>query len=624
MDISLNHETKIFEAQQKLTWINLSPDTLYEMRFYMYINAFKNMESTFLKSSRYIFGQDLTKRKKDTWGWMDVKKIIDESQNDLTQNARYIQPSDNNTKDESILQVDIPSGILPGDTLILNITYEAKMPKTIARTGYGEGNFFMFVHWFPQACVYIQDKDGVWKWNSHQAHRRTEYFADFGVYDVRITAWDKFTLGATGCLISEIDNEDGTKTWTYHAEDVIDFAWSVYPGYEVWEDQWEHVHIKLLIPPEHCGHAQRLIDAVKYGLQYFDEHVGTYPYTYLTMIDPPMKGLRGGFMEYPTFITGGSFYGWPKSIRSIESLMIHEFGHQFFMGIVANNEKEEAWLDEGFVTFYEDCVMEYGYGEEASLFNVFGYCANNSAFTRNEFCSMANPAGNIINQPGYETTGDQRTIIYSKSATVFQTIKRLVGEQAFDNMVRDYYETWKFKHPKTKDFLKIALKHLSSDAQNQYGLNLERFLDDCLNTTKLVDAEVSDILTKPLKSDHGWFGQNENRQFKEGHNHEIFLSEVTLTHLEEMRIPYELKIRFANGTFLDTLWNSKNATETLQIIRDSPIESVCLDPERKIYLDMNFNNNCLSTSDSKTGFIKYAAKGTNWFQHILNLASSLL
>ncbi len=624
IDVRLDHKTKRFEGTETLTWTNTSPDTLNEMRFYMYINSFKNMESTFLKSSSQIFGQDLSNRKKDEWGWIDITEIKDGQNNDLTPSLKYIQTLDNNKLDESILQVKLAKPILPGETIELKLKMDAKMPKTIARTGYGEDDFFMFVHWFPQACVYTTDKDGLWGWNSHQAHRRTEYFADFGNYDVSITAWDQFELGATGCLIRESENNDGTKTWVYHAEDVIDFAWTVYPSYEVVEDQWNHVHIRLLIPPEHCSHGQRLIDAVKYGLEYMDDHVGPYPYTYLTMIDPPMKGLRGGFMEYPTFITGGSFYAWPKYVRSIESLMIHEFAHQYFMGMVANNEKEEAWLDEGFVTYYEDRIMEYGYGEEASLFNLFGYKANNSAFTRNEYTSLKNHRIDIINQPGWESKGNTKAIIYSKTATMLKTLENLVGRTLFDEMIRDYFDTWKFKHPKGKDFRAIAHKHLAQVLIDEYNLELDYFFDQALNTTKVCDFNVRSIQTVENKTQHGWFGSNEERSFEESKKTGTVHSRITIEQLGDMHLPVEVKIHFSDGHEKKFKWDGEQSLKDFDFEYKHPVDCVFIDPEQKILLDIDLNNNSKSCKTKHLSLLKYSAKSTHWFQQILHTVGALL
>ncbi len=621
INLQLDHEKKKILATEQLIWINTSPDTLNEMRFYMYLNSFKNMESTFMKSANNIFGQDITKRTSDTWGWIDITKLIDSNGSSLE--YRYIQPSDDNTEDQSILSVALKEELLPNDTLILNMNFEAKMPKTIARMGYAKDDFFMFVHWFPQACPYVTKADGTWAWNSHQAHRRTEFFADFGNYDVKITTDKKFILGASGCLVSQIENSDNTITSHYHGEDLIDFAWTAYPSYEVMEDQWKHVYIRLLIPGEHCTHGQRLIQAVKNSLEYFEKHVGEYPYTYLTMVDPPMKGLRSGFMEYPTFITGGSFYAWPSNIRSIESLMIHEFSHQYFMGMVASNEKEEAWLDEGFVTFYEDCIMEEYYGKDQSLFNICGYAANNSSFTRNEYTSLDNLSLDIINQPGWKSKGDTKPIVYAKTATMLQTLKRLAGEEAFDKMMKNYFNRWKFKHPKSQDFYAVANEYLTDLLESKYGMDLNSFLDQSLNTTRYCDFKVGQLRHIPIKSKHGWFGNQDKIKYQEGKKTGHFLSKVRIEQLGTFEIPVEIEFYLDNGNVIKEIWNGKGRSKDFVFEGPSKVKSVHIDPEQKIFIDVDLNNNSYFSNPIDLSIKKYSAKAIYWFQNALQTVGFL-
>ncbi|MCB0664028.1 MAG: hypothetical protein KDC24_14880, partial [Saprospiraceae bacterium] len=314
MDVRLDDVKKELSVNQTVQWVNLSPDTIRELRMYMYFNAFKNNQSTFLKDVDNIFGNPFLKKDKDEWGWIELI-TIKRSGRDLTNRQSYIQPDDGNTADQSVVSIQLIEPLLPGDTLVLENRVQVKIPRLFVRTGYEKNQFYMLTHWFPQMGVYEQDKAGNWGWNCHQFFRSTEFYSDFGTYRVQLTTPSNLVIGASGCMEAEMDNGDGTKTTTFFAADVIDFAWTAYPDYEEIVDEWKQVQIRLLIPPEHCSLAPRLIGAVKDALTYLDEHVGPYPYTTLTMVDPPFHALRGGFMEYPTFITGGSFYHMPKGIK---------------------------------------------------------------------------------------------------------------------------------------------------------------------------------------------------------------------------------------------------------------------------------------------------------------------
>ena len=148
------------------------------------------------------------------------------------------------------------------------------------------------------------------------------------------------------------------KLLTYRAEDIVDFAWTAWPGYAVFTDQWKHVKITLLLPHERIDQVERQFTAVKNALEYLEKNVGPYPWPHLTFVDPPAKGEGAGGMEYTTLFTSMSFTGVPAFLHLPEMVTIHEFGHAYFMGILASNEFEEPWLDEGVNQFWED--QNYG------------------------------------------------------------------------------------------------------------------------------------------------------------------------------------------------------------------------------------------------------------------------
>jgi len=172
------------------------------------------------------------------------------------------------------------------------------------------------------------------QWNCHQFHAHSEFYADYGVYDVDITTPKQFWVEATGLMQGEMVNKDGTKTLRYHAEDVVDFAWTASPHFQETVDQWRHVKITLLLQPEHANQAKRHLDAAKAALAYFDKYLGRYPFPNLTIVDPPYHALGAAGMEYPTFITAGTFWQLPEGVRAAEGVTVHEFGHQYFYAII--------------------------------------------------------------------------------------------------------------------------------------------------------------------------------------------------------------------------------------------------------------------------------------------------
>ncbi|NNF36003.1 MAG: M1 family metallopeptidase [Saprospiraceae bacterium] len=621
MDVTLDHKTKKAKCRQQLRWVNKSPDTLSEMRFYMYLNAFKNLETTFLKNSRgNVFGQDISERGAESWGWIEINRLTPRSEEEWTDRLHYIQPNDGNPKDQSIVSLSLPEPLLPGDTIELDIYFLAKMPQIIARAGYSKDDYFLFVHWFPQPGVYEQDINGEWGWNCHQFFPGTEFYADFGVYEFNLTASDHLIIGASGVRTNEVDNGDGTRTIQYLAEDVIDFAWVAYPYFEEYHIQWNHVDIRLLIPPEHCMLKDRYLTAAVQGLEYMTEHVGKYPYPSLTIVDPPLHALRSGLMEYPMLITCGSFYRMPDNIRTLESLVIHEFVHQYFMATVATNEKEEAWMDEGLVTYYEDKIMDHYYGENCSLYDVLGYRSGNSENSRQEYTQLPNPSIGTTARPGWEIKTGYKGLVYSKTAGMLRTIEGLMGTEAMDEMMQLYYDTWKFKHPKGPDFIQLA----STFAKEKSNLDLNPIFEQCLYGTELCDYAVRSISNEQFIRDVGLFDEGDEKVFKGGYQSDGFYSQVVCDRLGGLIFPQEIEVTFSDGSKIIEYWSGKERRKVFEYEGDKMVVSAHLDPQRKIYLDVNFNNNSFTFKLNRKPMLKYTAKAIHWLQNVLQFSSFIM
>ena len=192
-------------------------------------------------------------------------------------------------------------------------------------------------------------------WNCHQFHSGTEFFSDYGIYDVRLTVPRGWIVGATGVEREGRDNADRTTTHHYYQEDVHDFSWTTSPDYLERTERFEHptlpaVEMRLLLQPEHADQAGRHFSAVRHTLEHYGEWFGAYPYGHITIVDPAYHSDADG-MEYPTLFTAGT--RWLVAPRTLtpESVTIHEGGHQWWYGLVGSNEFEHAWMDEGFNTF---------------------------------------------------------------------------------------------------------------------------------------------------------------------------------------------------------------------------------------------------------------------------------
>lgn len=625
INVTLDDNTKTVEATQSIRFTNQSPEPVRNLRLYLYLNAFKNSESTFLKGAPNIFGQSFTDRTRDEWGWVNIDNFERSGGPNLKSKMRFVQPDDGNIADQSVLDVPLDQPILPGETATFNLKWRAQIPKTIARCGYSR-DFYLFCHWFPQLGVWEKKTDGKWDWNCHQFYRHTEFFADFGVYDVHITTAEKFKMGASGCLMGEKNNGNGTITRHYHAEDVIDFAWSVYPQFQVVEDRWRDVQIRIMLPPEHAAMGPRYLHALRFALEYLDQHVGKYPYSTITVVDPPFHGLRSGLMEYPTLITVGTFYGTPSNLHNSESLLVHEFVHQYFMGMVASNEKEEPWLDEGFATYFEDRIIDAAYGEKYSMVDIMGYRFDNRELTRTEYTSMRNPREGTTGRPGWSFSDSNfKPLIYSKTATALRTVHELVGEAKMDKMLQSYFAQWKFKHPKGSDFLAVLKAELRANVDTTFADQVYGLFETSIYGAKVLDYAVTGISQQPVFPPQGVFGDDmAGFTYKDGHEGSYILTKVEVQRKGEWVFPVEILVTFEDGSTQTLHWSGEEGMKIFEFTGPGKVLSAQIDPGHKIGLDVDWNNNSMTLKPETAPLWKYAAKAIFWIQNLMQAVSFLV
>lgn len=605
MVVVLDHDKKTATGTQSIEWINNGNDSVYHVEMYMYLNGFKSPKSSYLANTALnVMGQDISDRPSETWGHIDINNVTQNNRAESLDNY-YIQKLDDNPDDQSVLRIDLIDGVGPGDTLYLHTEFQSKLPKTIARVGYAANNFHFFVHWYPKLGVYEQNEDGIWGWNCHQFLQRMEFYGEFGTYELEITTDDMMVVGASGCRLLKVPNSDGTTTHHFEAHDVIDFAWCAYPDFVVYEDNFNGVEIELLSPAHHKKLVPRLMGAVKNSLDFLTTHVGPYPYPKITVMDPPALGMRSGFMEYPTFITGGSFYGFPTGVKSLESLIVHEFCHQYFMGMMATNEKEAPWLDEGFVTFFEDEVMETYYGKKNSLIDFMGYEVPNSAMSRNEYTSLDDKRSSHITNKSWLIQGDYKGIVYSKTSTVLRSVKRIIGKEAFYDFIRVYFSKYKFTHPRKADFINTINEFVEARLGENVKIEVSDLLRQSLDETAICDFSAGSIVA--LKDDAG-----------------RYQSTVTIQQLGDYIAPVEVVFIYSDGHQEILKWNGQGDSKTYSFNTESKLVSVNIDPERKYYFDIDFNNNSYTNAPVKTGVLKYAGRALFWTQNIFQSISFLM
>ena len=603
-------------GQETLTWLNDSNQPITELHFHLYLNAFKDNNTTFMKESGGAHRG--FKAGKENWGHIRITKLLDANGTDLLSSLEYIQPDDANKDDQTVARVRLPRPVPPHKKITLYIDFYSKLPKVFARSGFYE-NFFMVGQWFPKIGV-------LWngKWNCHEYHLNSEFFADFGVYEVELTIPEEYVVGATGKRMREVKNNDKTKTYTYYQEDIHDFAWTACPDFVEFKEKFTldsprvDTEIILLISRSHLNQKERYLSSLKNGIEFYSQNYGPYPYPTITLVDPPFAGSGAGGMEYPTLFTSMAISFLPKGLRFPEMVTIHEFGHNYWYGMVGSNEFEEAWLDEGINSYSEVKAMARYYGKESSMLDFMGLKASDFNFQRAQVVSSGRMDPILKNSWAYFSGGSYSINSYSKAALMLLTLENYLGEEVMSRVMRTYFERWKFRHPTSKDFVKVA--------EEASGQDLSWFFNQFLYSPDKLDYAVGSISSRPLekteeKSREKKEAAKEGQSKEAGQKEKIFKNEVVVVRKGELVFPQEILIEFEKGEKILEKWDGKERWKRFVYIKPSKLRSARLDPEEKILLDVNFKNNSFLAKRDRLSPLKYALKTMFSFQNFLSFVS---
>ncbi|MCB9037730.1 MAG: M1 family metallopeptidase [Lewinellaceae bacterium] len=618
-------EKKIY-GRQVLLWNNPSADTVRELQYHLYLNAFRNTESTFMQEAGGFGFLIDALQESCGWSWVEIKSLKDEYGNDLSQEMEYIAPDDGNANDRTVLRVPLPRPVLPGGAIRVEMDWVTKIPRTAARTGYNRDYYFM-AQWFPKVGVYepagmrFAEKG---QWNCHQYHAEGEYYSDFGVYAVDITVPAGFTVGASGAMAS-VEEQGNEKTWSFRAEDVIDFTWAASPYFREIEETYDGIQIRMLAYPYHEHLAERYFRAIRFAIDFCHSHFGDYPYPTLTVIDPPFHGMFSSAMEYPTLISTANLCFLPEGVKTSELLLVHEFVHQYFMQMVASNEQEEPWLDEGITNYYEARIMDELFGSQSSTVDWLGFRFGNMESNRADFFGMNNPKISDNSPFSWQfPEGSGHPISYNKTTLWLRTLQGLVGTETLDEIMHAYFQRWKFRHPCGPDFIAVANEVVHAKYGNRFGQNLDWFFDQVLYGTELCDYALASISNTPISAPAGIFEDTEDCIRQEAAAAPQYRSSVIVHRLEGLCFPVDIRVVFEDGQTLAEHWDGKERSREFAYEGKGKVVAAEVDPERKIYLDKNFINNSRALQPQKAGRRKYFVQFLFWMQNTMQSLSMLV
>ncbi|HNS73612.1 MAG TPA: M1 family metallopeptidase [bacterium] len=648
IDVRLDAAARLLHGHEILRWRNTADHAVEELQFHLYLNGFRNNRSTFMRESggRHR-GESLSK---EGWGYIEIDSLTSAAGEEWLSRTDFIQPDDGNTEDKTVLRLLLPRSLPPGETITLRLAFTAKLPEPpMARTGIKK-EFVMAGQWFPKIGVY---ENGAW--NCHQFHANSEFYADFGVYNVNITVPRDYIVGATGLCYATTDNPDSTITHRFHAEDVHDFAWTASPDFIVLNGQSQDVEIRALIQKDHASMGARYLKAAEIAVAWFQDQYGDYPYPNLTVVDPRRGAAGAGGMEYPTLITAWGAYGMPEGIRALEMVIMHEFGHNYWYHLVASNEFEEAWLDEGINTFSEMQILADTYGEAGSMVDFRGIRISDTHMQRMSYISE--PGLDPILQPAwkYYSGGNYASMSYNKPGLMLLTLQNWLGRETMNRILRTWFERWQFKHPRSTDFVAVV--------NEVSGQNFDWFFDQALHSTAVLDYSVSlitskkenkgrgfdyfsadsaaaalpadtlasadagadaDSLRKDTEADSGESALDDQHEDKKeaGKKEEekaLYHSTVHVRRLGEFIFPVELQMIFADGDTVTEKWDGKARWHKFSVTRPSRLLSATIDPENKILLDVQLTNNSRTLEISSRGINKLTARLLFWTQFFLDM-----
>jgi hypothetical protein len=482
-------------------------------------------------------------------------------------------------------------------------------------------------------------------------------------------------VGATGRRTARRENPDGTSTHVFEQDDVVDFAWTASPrflqvtfrfsgetdvtpreyaeaehllGRRPDEVRLSDVDVTVLLQPEHAAQAERHVAAAKAAIKWFGLWYGRYPYPSLTIVDPSFGALASGGMEYPTFITAGTlalFNHWPfDRVLLPEEVIVHEFGHQYWQSMVASNEFEESWLDEGFDSYSTGKLMEQVYGPWP--IDVLGLRLGGLESSRAQ--NSVDRMFDRIRTPSWRfSPGNYGFNSYSRTELTLRTLEALVGPETMARVMRTYQERWRFRHPTGDDFYAVVAEVTGRDWRG--------FFDQTVERPGILDDEVASVRSERVREPSGVFGEGKARTTvtaKEARKKEDakddaggrpWLTTVLVRRRGAVVLPTSLRLDYEGGPPQTIALGARERDggpveapplvgagepveawlgpwKKIELVGPHRLVSATLDPDDRLVLDVNRLNNSRRLEPDSRASAHWGARWVFWLQLLLAVA----
>ncbi len=499
--VKLNDKDKFIDAAERIIYRNFSPDTLNFIWFHLWPNAYKNEETALCNQMVRNGNTSLYFAPDSIRGYIDSLdfKINGEK-------ARW----DYDPEHIDICKIMLGTPLLPGDSVLITTPFRVKIPSAeFSRLGH-DGKAFMITQWYPKPAVY--DRKG---WHPMPYLNQGEFYSEFGNFDVTIILPEDYVVGATGDLV--YDSSDSTKTglglpsdnelWNsllsddkaektlrYRLDSIHDFAWFANKDFikkskVITLESGRKVKLTALFLYENAEAWKYALKQMEQGVKLYSRLVGEYPFDVCTAVDGALSAGAG--MEYPTItvVSGGD---------ALETTLVHEIGHNWFYGILAFNERDYPWMDEGINTFYQSLYEEKYFGSK-SLIEIYSgrdipaLRGGGLNFLSQYYLSYLFPARFNLDQPATIpsdefTKSNYGVIVYMKTPLMLRYLRDYLGVEEFNKLMQGFYEKWKFKHPQPEDFRTWFEENSPKD--------VSWFFNQVLPTKRKIDYAIAGVKTK--------------------------------------------------------------------------------------------------------------------------------
>jgi len=508
MEARLDEDVQTLTGRARVAYTNESPDTLRDFYLHLYLNAFRPNSAwarADLEHGIRTF-QDLAPADQ---GFERLERV--------TVDGEAVRVSWPYAPDSTVVRLTLPEPLPPGAGIVLDYDWKAR-PSTVARRQGRRGRHYDFAQWYPRVAVYDLER-----WRDHPLYRQGEFYSEFATYDVTLDVAADQVIGATGVPVEgdpgwasaaapgtgTVDlqrdwygategppcvERDGVRTCgipaqrdlaparplglldggaaagrkrvRWHAENVHHFAWSTSPDYIYEQGSWNGTAIHVLYQPgdrEEWGDG-KAVRRTETALQWLSVVFGPYPYPQVTNV----HRIEGGGTEFPMMVMNGG---------ASQSLILHEVGHIYTFGILANNEWYEGWLDEGFTSFQTAWFFEErGAGRSQWL-------GNESRVLDLELRGKAEPV--TLQAERYSEMGIYSAMIYTKGALIFWMLREMAGPEKMMEITRTFFERYEFRHVDQHAFQSVAEEVLRRD--------LDWFFGEWLHTNGVVDYGLDGV-----------------------------------------------------------------------------------------------------------------------------------